>query len=219
LAKSSKSHWIVFFFGNIYRKTPYFLGKKTRFPVKLFQTRPTHHPNHIQKQGHNLHLNCEHSKPGEPRGTLTGTLVGGKFGDGTANYTGWFIWIPLLGSVIPYNHQATRVLNTAKIHGMLRLKKNGQTIPGSEFYHDLPDEHHEIPRELGGIPWYTTLDKSMLVTGDGKPFAIHPTVSHSANFSQQKTWRKIWVFGTSHSCQVPQGVAQVPNFFLGRWEL
>ena len=112
---------LFFFFGNIYRKTPYFLGKKTRFPVKLFQTRPTHHPNHIQKQGHNLHLNCEHSKPGEPRGTLTGTLVGGKFGDGTANYTGWFIWIPLLGSVIPYNHQATRVLNTAKIHGMLRF--------------------------------------------------------------------------------------------------
>ena len=115
-----------FFFGNIYRKTPYFLRKKTRFPVKLFQTRPTHHPNHIQKQGQNLHLNCEHSKPGEPRGTLTGTLVGGKFGDGTANYTGWFIWIPLLGSVIPYNHQATRVLNTAKIHGMLRLKKTAR---------------------------------------------------------------------------------------------
>lgn len=112
--------------------------------------------------------------------------MGGKFGDGTVNSTGWFIWIPLLGSVIPYNHQATRVLNTAKIHGILRLKKNGQTIPGSEFYHDLPDEHHEIPRELGGIPWYTTLDKSMLGTGDGKPSAIHPTLLAIQQISANK---------------------------------
>lgn len=140
-----------FFFREHLQENPILLGKKTRFPVKLFQTRPTHHPNHIQKQGHNLHLNCEHSKPGEPRGTLTGTLVGGKFGDGTANYTGWFIWIPLLGSVIPYNHQATRVLNTAKIHGMLRLKKR----PDNSGIRILPWFTRWTSWDTPGIGWYT----------------------------------------------------------------